>query len=187
MNEMPAMPEDIQREFAAAEEGERDIPDSHNSEPEPAPEPEPHAPEDWSREVDIVIGVARAQLVGWRWPDGGLQLLHDGLCEVLDRVAPGGLKAIEKWGPYAKLAAGCVVVALANYDFGTRKFRPAVEVKNEEETHGGRGADGDRGREPAGQNTGGNHASQGRSPAPGLGPEGDLDASRPVPAGCGTG
>lgn len=177
------IPREIEREFAAAAAGERvvdDVPRPGEVGPEPA-----HSPDDWTTEVHTAMRVVQAQMPAWRWEPGALDLIESGLCGALDKLAPGGLQAIESWGPYVQLVAGLAIVGVTNYDFARRRFRPWRG--SETQDVGRRHVDGHSRRESAGEDSGVRGDDPSGRAAAGVGSKGDVAAGSAVPAGFGAG
>jgi len=174
------IPDAVAAEFAAAEVDERVTVESTDT-----PVAALHGPEDWRAEVDLILSILRGALPEWEWPPDQLEVLATGLRELLHRLAPGGLGNLDAWGPWAKIAVGSGMIAMANFDWAARKFRPVRIVHHDKAS--GRNTDSGHGGQPAGQDTRSDVGHQ-IPPAPaGVGPEGELVADSPVPLGAGAG
>jgi hypothetical protein len=119
--------------------------------PGPALAVEESTPSDWAQPVHAGLQLFSAQAPNWTIEEAHAQIVEDALCDVLDDLLPGGLKNIDQWGPYAKLAFGCGCIALANFDWTTKHLKPLRATNGNENTtqsEPGRKADSDYWRQP---------------------------------------
>lgn len=72
--------------------------------------------------VDILVkGVVAPN---WTIEDPPRKDLIEAVAGVLNDLMPGGLGAVDSWGPYGKLVFACGAVAMANFDASTMTLKP---------------------------------------------------------------
>lgn len=109
----------------------------------PAPgTPTPTSPtaDEWRMPVMAGIELFAAQAPNWTIEGEHKQMVADALTQILNDLWPGGLGNIDQWGPYAKLAFAAGAIALANFDWSTRKLKPLQRPQPEKEKEGGNNA-----------------------------------------------